>query len=253
MLDLLTYNGWPSKEDWVKLEAWWDKEYAQINETMKRKGEKGFNPKWHFKVKRIADVAVTACKEMQTVAAENFSQWSCEKWAWRTNLIKNALIELNILPWPLPNQDNWFTRINAAPQNILDTKGDLMKMKFQIGKILPLGWNPIGLMDLQIESKDWIPFEKDELSKIMPCKAPKMKNLSDNYRLILDPEPILPAIAAKTPKNRIRKKTTSKKEDGVHAITTRKRKMEAETIVVSETEDKPKKMKQATLSQLKKV
>ena len=108
-------------------------------------------------------------------------------------------------------------------------------------------------MDVQIESKDWIPFEKECLSKIMPCKAPKIKNLSENYRLMLDPEPLLPSLMAKTPKTKIRKKPVSKKEEGVHAVVTRKRKNESEPIVLSESEDKPKRMKQATLSQLKKV
>ena len=158
---------------------------------MKRRGEKGFAPNWHFKVKRVADITVAAYKEMMVIATENFSQWSCEKWAWRLNLIKNALVEINILPWPIPTKDNWFTRIHAAPQQILDTKGDIMKMKFIIGKVMPLGWNPIGLMDVQIDSKDWIPFEKSSLELTEPCKAPIMKNLDKNYRLTLDPEPLL--------------------------------------------------------------
>lgn len=227
---------------------------------MKRRGEKGFAPNWHFKVKRVADVAVTAYREMIVIATENFSQWSCEKWAWRVNLIKNSLIEINILPWPIPSKDNWFTRIQAAPQQILDTKGELMKMKFIIGKIMPMGWNPIGLMDIQIDSKDWIPFETSSLVITEPCKAPLMKNLEKNYRVALDPEPTKTPTQDKNSKPRLSRRKKSETEGDMHVTRkTRKRisandKTEkAKTIVLSDSEVKPKKMKQQKLENLKKV
>ena len=114
LLQVLTYDGWPTKEDWTKWEAWWDKEVSAVNADSSRRGQKGVTVDWHFKVKRLADLIASAFEEMMTIMLENFTQWSVEKWSWRINLIKNALIEINILPWPIPNQDNWFTRINNA-------------------------------------------------------------------------------------------------------------------------------------------
>lgn len=230
---------------------------------MKRRGDKGFAPAWHFKVKRVADVIVASYRELMVVASENFAQWSCEKWVWRTNLIKNGLIELNILPWPIPTKDNWFTRIHAAPQNILATKGDVMKLKFQIGKIMPLGWNPIGIMDLQIESKDWIPFEKSEITKTEPCKVPFMKNLDHTYRVALEPEPKVEDLQAKTPKSRIPKKKSTSNENGMHVVKKLRKRTPLSSefieippenaIVLSDSECKPKRLKQQKLNHLKKV
>ena len=57
LLELLTFNGWPTKEEWNKYEMWWDKNVTIVNEAMTRRGEKGFTPTWHFKVKRISEVA----------------------------------------------------------------------------------------------------------------------------------------------------------------------------------------------------
>lgn len=113
-MDVILLNGWPGKDDWTKWEAWWDKESNAINEDMTRRGEKGLSAEWPYKAKRLADMIVQAVKEMTVIAAENMTQWSVEKWMWRVTLIKNALIELKILPWPLPKENNWFTRINVA-------------------------------------------------------------------------------------------------------------------------------------------
>ena len=206
---------------------------------------------------------VASYRELLVIGTENFSQWSCEKWAWRTNLIKNGLIELGILPWPIPTKDNWFTRMNAAPQNILNTKGDMMKLKFQIGKIMPTGWNPIGLMELQTESKDWIPFEKSTITLTESCKVPLMKNLDKNYRVALNPEPTAEDLQAKTPKARIPRKKRATDESDMHVTKKLKKRTpvtsdQAETttektIVLSDSECKPKKYKQQTLGNLKKV
>ena len=225
---------------------------------MKRRGEKGFAPNWHFKVKRIADITVAAYRELLVIAAENFTQWSCEKWAWRTNLIKNNLIEINILPWPIPTKDNWFTRIHAAPQKIIETKGDVTKLKFQVGKIMPLGWKPVEILNLQTESKDWIPFDKSKVQLTEPCKAPLMKNLDSSYRLVIDPEPIVENIQAKTPPTRIPRKKRMVESDMHVTKKAAKRKPVLSdfvdtAIVLSDSEVKPKKMKQQKLQNLKKV
>ena len=114
VMEVITLNGWPGKDEWVKWEAWWDKESNGVAEDMTRRGEKGLSTKWPFKAKRLADIIIHAVNEMNVIAVENMTQWSVEKWMWRVNLIKNALIELKILPWPIPRETNWFTRINGA-------------------------------------------------------------------------------------------------------------------------------------------
>ena len=114
LLNVITYNGWPSKEDWVKWEAWWDKEAQGLSDQMTRKGEKGLSAEWHFKAKRCADLIQTAVNEMTLVTSMNMLQWSVEKWMWNVSCMRNALITLNILPWPIPTEDNWFTRVNSA-------------------------------------------------------------------------------------------------------------------------------------------
>lgn len=111
LLELITFDGWPSKEDWTKWEAWWEENQTQASQALIRRGEKGPSIDWHFKVKRISSLIVTAVNEFVTIAIENHTQWSNEKWIWRINLIKNALLELKILPWPIQGKNNWFTRI----------------------------------------------------------------------------------------------------------------------------------------------
>ena len=118
LLEVITMNGWPGKDDWVKWEAWWDKESGAISEDMTRRGEKGLSAEWPIKAKRLSDIVSMAVKEMTVIAVENMTQWSVEKWMWRVNLIKNALLELKILPWPIPKENNWFTRINVAGKTI---------------------------------------------------------------------------------------------------------------------------------------
>ena len=114
LLELITFNGWPSNEDWTKWAAWWDKGQTTVNDDLTRKGQKGLTAKWHFQVKRMSDIAVHSFKELMVVASENFSQWSCEKYIWRLTLIRNALMAIDILPWPIPKQENWFTRIDES-------------------------------------------------------------------------------------------------------------------------------------------
>ena len=178
------------KEDWQKWSAWWDKGQAIISEDLTRRGQKGLSQQWHFQVKQMSDLAVHSFKEMITVAAENFSQWSCEKYIWRVTMIRNVLQAIDILPWPIAKQDNWFTRLDEAPKSMIDSNGDLMKMKFIIGTLMPMGWNPIQILETNIESKDWLPFEKMNLTLAESCKVPKMRNLPEEYRLKLVPKPM---------------------------------------------------------------
>ena len=63
----------------------------------------------------------------------------------------------------------------------------MAKMKHQILRILPVGWDPKAMMELQIDAKDWIPFENSEFNLEEPYKAPLMKNMPPNYRLKLVP------------------------------------------------------------------
>ena len=114
LLKVITYNGWPSSETWKKWDAWWENQVTKCTTAQTRSGQKGLSHDWHLKVKRLADVAMQATDEMVTIMAENFAQWSIEKWMWRVNLIKNILIELEILPWPTVERDNWFIAINDA-------------------------------------------------------------------------------------------------------------------------------------------
>ena len=117
-MQVLTYSGWPSKEDWTKWEAWWDKGSLEISQQAARKGQKGVIQDWHLKVKRLADLIVNAFDPMVVVIVENHAQWSVEKYVWRITLIKNALLEMGILPWPIA-QDNWFTRVNSLGKKLL--------------------------------------------------------------------------------------------------------------------------------------
>ena len=114
LFEILAYDGWPTKEGWQKWEAWWEAEVQNQNQAMTRKGEKGLSDGWHFKVTRLSALVHSAVNEFVLVALENHTQWSTEKWMWRFTLIKNALTELKILPWPLPKADSWFNRIDQA-------------------------------------------------------------------------------------------------------------------------------------------
>ena len=67
----------------------------------------------------------------------------------------------------------------------MDTKGEMIKMKHQIAKILPVGWNPMKILEIQVQAKDWVPFENDFFQIEEPYKAPLMKNMPVNYRLRL--------------------------------------------------------------------
>ena len=119
LLELISFDGWPPKEDWVKWEAWWDENQTHVTQQMTRKGEKGLSTDWQFKVKRISSLIVAAVDEFVVIAVENHTQWSNEKWIWRVNMIRNALTELKILPWPIQGKNNWFTRIENSGKSLI--------------------------------------------------------------------------------------------------------------------------------------
>ena len=148
--------------------------------------------------------------------------------------------------------------MRLSGKGCIDSKGDLCKMKHQLAKLLPLGWNPAKLMDIQVESKEWIPFENSKLELIEPSKAPKMKNQVENHRLKLVPQ--TKEVSSKPVKklpSRESKKRSLASTSGIDAATLpripKKKTKPAETILLSDSEPKDKRMKQAKITNLKKV
>ena len=125
---------------------------------------------------------------------------------------------------------------------MLETEGDLMKLRHEIQCILPTGWSQSKCLELQIESKDWIPFEASKFDLCTPYKAPIMKNMPLNHRLKLKPNPegaesTKPVVRRRLVK-RPKRKITPKTEDYIE---------------ISDSEVKAKKLKQQKLNQMKKV
>ena len=136
------------------------------------------------------------------------------------------------------NFNFWF-----SAQKFLDTEGDLMKLRHEIQKILPVGWSPSDCLQVNIEAKDWVPFENSKFQLEQPCKAPIMKNMPPNYRLKLKPNP------DKSPVRKVIKKKLVKKPVKRKASTSAVK----EVIELSDSEVKDKKMKQQKINQMKKV
>ena len=116
-----------------------------------------------------------------------------------------------------------------------------MKLRHEIQKIIPKGWSPADCIEIQIEPKDWIPFENGKFDLTHPCKAPLMKNMPPNYRLRLKPNPDQSPAKPKPVKRRLVRKVPKK------APTLK------EVIELSDSEVKAKKLKQQKLNQMKKV
>ena len=124
----------------------------------------------------------------------------------------------------------------------MDTEGNLMKLRHEIQRILPAGWSQANCMEIQIEAKDWIPFETAKFDLDTPFKAPLMKNMPVNYRLKLKP-----TLEAAEPTKKLKKRLVRRPLK--RKITPKS----SEVIEVSDTEQKAKKMKQQKLNQMKKV
>ena len=117
-----------------------------------------------------------------------------------------------------------------------------MKLRHEIQCILPAGWSATDCLELQIEAKDWVPFEDSKFNLEEPYKAPLMRNMPPNYRLKLKPSD-----QSTDSKTKVVRKRTIKRP-------LRKRAPKAEDIIeVSDTEMKAKKLKQQKLNQMKKV
>ena len=118
-----------------------------------------------------------------------------------------------------------------------------MKLRHEIQCILPTGWSQSDCMELQIEAKDWVPFENSKFDLETPYKAPLMKNMPANYRLKLKPNTENLETEPKMVKRRLVKRPLRRK------VTPKT----SEIVVVSDSEVKAKKLKQQKLVQLKKV
>ena len=116
-----------------------------------------------------------------------------------------------------------------------------MKLRHEIQKIIPKGWSPANCIEIQIEPKDWIPFENGKFELTQSCKAPLMKNIPSNYRLRLKPNPEHAPAKPQPVKRRLVRKVPKR------APTLK------EVIELSDSEVKAKKMKQQKLNQMKKV
>ena len=119
----------------------------------------------------------------------------------------------------------------------------MMKLRHEIQCIIPVGWSPSECIALQIESRDWIPFENSVFDLETLSKAPLMRNMPANYRLKLKPEPDEEHTTKKIVKKRLVKRPLKRK------ITPKL----SDIIELSDSEVKAKKMKQQKLNQMKKV
>ena len=126
---------------------------------------------------------------------------------------------------------------------MLETGGNMMKLRHEIQCIIPVGWSPSECIALQIESRDWIPFENSVFDLETLSKAPLMRNMPANYRLKLKPEPDEEPMTKKIVKKRLVKRPLKRK------ITPKL----SDIIELSDSEVKAKKLKQQKLNQMKKV
>ena len=117
-----------------------------------------------------------------------------------------------------------------------------MKLRHEIQCILPSGWAQAECLELQVEAKDWVPFENAKFDLVEPYKAPLMRNMPPNHRLKLKPSD-----QPEQPKTKLVRKRVVKRP-----LRKRTPKM-ADIIEVSDTEIKAKKLKQQKLNQMKKV
>ena len=132
-------------------------------------------------------------------------------------------------------------KLYFSAKKFLDTEGDLMKLRHEIQCVLPHGYSQVDCIELQVEAKDWVPFENAKFSLEEPSKAPLMKNMPPNYRLKLKPMDQPESSKPKVVRKRIVKRP-------------RKRAPKSEDIIeLSDSEVKAKKLKQQKLNQMKKV
>ena len=124
----------------------------------------------------------------------------------------------------------------------MDTEGDMMKLRHEIQCVLPHGYSQANCLELQVEAKDWVPFENAKFSLEEPCKAPLMKNMPPNYRLKLKPSDQSEPAKTKVVRKRIIKRPLRKRAPKIEDI-----------IELSDSEVKAKKLKQQKLNQMKKV
>ena len=216
MFKVCLLNGWPTTEEWKKWEAWWSIQHQKITDMENHTGTKTATANWPLQVSTTADIIIKTITEIISAAAENMAQLNIEKLLWKTVLMQNLLTEIGI--FPLANEKSWFAELWNFNAQILTTKPTMHNLHKLLSNILPNKCKADHILYVSTPFKDWITHRDHQCTSLKHTTAvPKIRNLPENYRLVLEKSADLNKIVKsdseikKSPKRKSKEKVSPKK------------------------------------------
>ena len=246
---LITLNGWPTTEEWKGWEAWWNIQMQRIADHEAHLGIKSTTAAWPMQVAHTTAMIMQVVMEINTAAAVNIAQTQIEPLIWKLAYVKNALMELFIMP--KSNETGWFANLWTANDKILKKKPTIKEMAKILATLNPANIPEEHTLYVSTPAKDLIPIQNHELVVATTSyPVPRIRHLPENYRVLWTEEekenipPKKPTLKEETkptssktskkkgnkaPKNPLRTLSSNKKE--------KKRKRKATTSSESSAEE----------------
>ena len=185
---IITLNGWPTTEEWKSWEAWWNIQMQRIADHEEHIGVKALSSAtWPMQVAHTTAMIMQEIIAINTAAAENIAQIQLEPLIWKIAFIKNALIELFIIP--KTNEKGWFANLWNANEKILKKKPNVKELQKILSTLVPAKIPEDHILYVSTPAKDLIPIKEHQLVvATTKCPVPRIRSLPENYRINLEEE-----------------------------------------------------------------
>ena len=207
---LITLNGWPTTEEWKSWDAWWNTEMHKMNQHEDHLGIKTPTARWPMQVAHTTAMIMQAIYDIHIAAATNIMQIQIEPLIWKIAFIKNALMELFIIP--KTNEKGWIANLWNINDKLLKETTSVWELQKIIASILPAKIQEEHILYVSTPAKDLIPFRDHKISVATEkLPVPKIRTLPENYRLKWEQDPG-PDDKPSSSKQKVSKKENSEKE-----------------------------------------
>lgn len=156
---------------------------------------------------------------------------------WKLAFIKNALMEIHIIP--KPNEKGWFANLWDINQKLTKKVPTILELQKMLTGLVPARISEDHILHVSTPSKDLIPIRDYKIEVATSnIPVPRIRSLEDNYRINLDKKSPNPKSEA-SEKSKKRKKTELKKKPAKKSKKQRKTSSEASEDDVDKSEPIP--------------
>ena len=140
-----------------------------------------------MQVAHTTAMIMQAYYDIQIMAAANITQIQIEPLIWKIMFIKNALMELFIIP--KDNEQGWLANLWKVTDKLLDKTPTVYELQKILTSIAPAKIPTENLLHVSTPAKDLIPLRDHQLVvATTDLPVPRIRSLQDGYRLRLKPE-----------------------------------------------------------------